>query len=344
MRRAIYFIAIDGQDVTSNFEPYLIRLQIRLTDGGESDTCEISLDDSGGQLKMPRDDADIEVRLQWSDGGGAVVFKGKTDEPESQGSRGGGMVMNITARATDMKDSPKEKKTRHKDDASFEEAAKEFGKLAGLKVKVSGDIAKKRKRDYWAIQNESFMSWGTRIASELGATFKIRGKEAIFVARNADNSVGGQKLPIVEAIYGVNIIDWQIRPTQNRPRYNRSVVRWYDSKEAKWKQETVQVSDETARVPLIDTRKFADQDRAKDRAESNAKEVERGKGGGQITIDGEPRAVAQASCAISGVRYGIDETYRVKEAMHNLSRDGGWTSTLNLEQPNKSAKKIVSWL
>jgi hypothetical protein len=333
MRRAIYFISVDGRDVTSNFEPYLIRLQIRLTDGGESDTCEISLDDSAGQLQMPRDDADIEVRLQWSDGGGAVVFKGKTDEPESQGSRGGGMVMNITARATDMKDKPKEKKTKHKDDATFEETAKEFGKLAGLNVKVSGAVAQK-KRDYWAMQNESFMAWGTRIASELGATFKIRGKEAIFVPRNADNSVGGQQLPTVDAIYGANILDWQIRPTQNRPRYNRSIVRWYDSKEAKWKKETVQISDETARVPLVETRKFSDRDRANDRANSNAKEVERGKGGGQVTIDGDPAAVAQARCMVSGTRAGIDGEYKIYAATHNFARENGWTTTIDLEQPN----------
>ena len=331
MRRALYFISIDGKDVTSNFEPYLIHLQIRLTDGGDSDTCEISLDDSAGQLRMPRDDADIEVRLQWSDSGGAVTFKGKTDEPESQGSRGGGMFMNITARATDMKGKAKEKKTKHKDDATFEAAAKEFGKLAGLKVKVSGVLAQ-TKRDYWSIQNESFMSWGTRIASELGATFKIRGKEAVFVPRNTNDSASGQKLPIVQAVYGENIIDWQIHPTQNRPRYNRSVVRWFDAKEAKWKQETVQISDETARVPLIDTRKFADKERARDRADSNAREVERSKGGGQVTIDGEPAAQAQALCVVSGVRAGVDGNYMISEATHSFTRENGWTTILDLDQ------------
>ena len=336
MRRALYFISVDGQDVTSNFEPFLIRLQIRLTDGGESDTCEISLDDIGGQLKLPRDDADIEVRLQWSDGGGAVVFKGKTDEPESQGSRGGGMVMNITARATDMKDKAKEKRTKHKDDATFEDAAMEFGKLAGLSVKVSGELAQK-KRDYWAIQNESFMSWGTRIASEIGATFKIREKEAVFVPRNGNDSASGRKLPTVQAIYGENIIDWQIRPTTNRPRYNRSVVRWYDAKEAKWKQEIVQISDETARVPLVETRRFANQERAKDRAESNAKEAERGRGGGQVTIDGEPAVVAQARCLVSGIRAGIDGEYKISGATHNFARENGWTTTIDLEQPNSGA-------
>ena len=332
MRRAIYFISVDGRDVTSNFEPYLICLHIRLTDGGESDTCEISLDDTAGQLQMPRDDADIEVRLQWSDGGGAVIFKGKTDEPESQGSRGGGMVMNITARATDMKDKPKEKKTKHKDDATFEETAKEFGKLAGLNVKVSGALAQK-KRDYWAMQNESFMAWGTRIASELGATFKIRGKDVVFIPRNSNDALSGQLLPTVQAIYGVNIIDWQIHPTQNRPRYNRSVVRWYDSKEAKWKQETVQISDETARVPLVETRRFADPSRAKDRAESNAREIERGKGSGHITIDGEPTAVAQAVCVVSGVRNGVDGNYMISEATHNFTRENGWTTIIDAGHP-----------
>ena len=338
MRRAVYFISIDGQDVTSTFEPYLIRLQIRLTDGGESDTCEISLDDSAGQLKLPRDDADIEVRLQWSDGGGAVVFKGKTDEPESQGSRGGGMVMNLTARATDMKDKAKEKKTKHKDDATFEEAAKQFGKLAGLNVRVAEALSTK-KRDDWAMQNESFMSWGTRIASEIGATFKIRGKDAIFVPRNDDRSSSGQRLPTIQAIYGENIIDWRIRPTQSRPRYNRSIVRWYDNKEAKWKQETVQISDETARVPLVDSRKFADRQRAKDRAESNAKEIERGKGGGQVTIDGEPTAVAQALCEVSDIRAGVDGAYRITAATNNFSRDTGWTTTLDIEHPTTESEK-----
>ena len=338
MRRAIYFISIDGQDVTSNFAPFLIRLQIRLTDGGESDTCEISLDDSAGQLKLPRDDADIEVQLQWSDGGGAVVFKGKTDEPESQGSRGGGMVMNLTARATDMKDKAKEKKTKHIDDASFEDAAKELGKLAGLTVKVAGELAQK-KRDYWAIQNESFMSWGTRIASELGATFKIRGKNAIFVPRNDEGSASGQRLPTMQAVLEENIIDWRIRPTQSRPRYNRSIVRWYDNKEAKWKQETVQISDETARVPLVDSRKFADRQRAKDRAESNAKEIERGKGGGQVTIDGEPTAVAQALCEVSDIRAGVDGAYRITAATNNFSRDTGWTTTLDIEHPTTESEK-----
>ncbi|GLI94672.1 hypothetical protein [Methylocystis echinoides] len=50
----------------------------------------------------------------------------------------------------------------------------------------------------------------------------------------------------------------------------------------------IQIGHETARVPLIETRRLADHERAKDRAERNAKRVERGKGGG--TLDGGPAA------------------------------------------------------
>ena len=336
MRRAVFFVSVDGQDVTDRFDPHLIRLQIKLTDGGESDTCDITLDDRYGQLRLPREDADIFVRLSWSDGGGAVTFTGKTDEPESQGSRGGGMVINITGHATDMKGKNKEKKEAHKDDAPFEDVAKEWGQKAGLKVRVTGDIAKK-KRDYWAMHNESFMAWGTRMAHELGATFKIHGQQAVFVPRNTNDSASGAPISIVTATFGENIISWQIRPVQNRPRYNRSVVRWYDNKEAKWMREMVEISDQTARVPLVDTKKFADKDRAKDRAEANAEEVKRGKGGGTITIDGDPAAVAQALCIVTGIRAGIDGSYRITQATHSFSREEGWTTSLDLEHPQGDA-------
>lgn len=108
-RRAIYTITIDGQDVTSNFEPRLLSLQIKLTDGGQSDALDISLDDAGGKIYMPREVTEIVATLSWSDGGGAVIFEGFTDEPESEGSRGQGMVLNITGHAADMKGKTKEK-------------------------------------------------------------------------------------------------------------------------------------------------------------------------------------------------------------------------------------------
>lgn len=334
-RRAVFTISVDGGDVTGNFAPYLISMSIKLADGGKSDTFECTLDDAGGQIALPREGATLRATLAWADGGGRIEFEGKTDEPASEGSRGGGMILSLSAKAADMKGRGKAKKERHKDDATFEEAAKHFAKGSGFEVKIDGDLAKV-KRDYWAMANESFFSWGARIAEELGATFKAMGGKAVFVPRNSGKSVSGQPLQTVRAEVGVNLINWRLSPVQNRARYRKARVRHYDRKEAKWKVEDVEI-DGALDSDLVETVKAANKDNAKDRATANSEESKRGKGGGSITIDGDPAAQAQAPCVVAGVRAGIDGDYRITSATHTLSRGSGWTTQCELEQPQGAA-------
>jgi len=333
LRQAVFSVNIDGRNASNNFESYLISLVITLTDGGKSDSLEMELDDSHGQLILPREGADIDATLGWADRPGEyVTFQGKTDQPRSEGTRGGGMIMNITAHATDLKGEPKHKFEKHKDDSTFEEAAKKWGEDIGLNVRVDEKL-KKIQRKYWDMRNESYMSWGQRMAEELGMTFKIMGNEAIFIPRNSVNSVSGKPLVIVQAEYGVNIIKWDITPLQNRPRYKQSIVRWYDPKEAKYKKEKVDIGDRNLKPDLIDTQRAPDKDQAHDLAGSNSEESKRGKGAGQITLDGEPAAQSQALITVTGIRDGIDGLYQIKTARHELNRQNGWTTDCDLEHP-----------
>lgn len=102
VRKAVYSISVDGTPVTSNFDSHLISLKINLTDGGKSDSLEIELDDADGRIRLPREGADIAATISRT-GGGAAAFEGKTDEPESEISRGGGMKLSITAHSADLK-------------------------------------------------------------------------------------------------------------------------------------------------------------------------------------------------------------------------------------------------
>jgi uncharacterized protein len=335
LRKAIYTLTVDGQDVTSAFDPHLISLKINLTDGGKSDTLDVILDDTDGRIKLPRADADIEASLCWEDDGAAVTFKGKTDDPGSEGSRGGGRILHVRAHAADMKGKPKAKKSKHKDDATFGDAAKEWGRDAGLEVKVDDALAK-IKRPYWAMANESFMAWGERHAREIGATFQIRGKQAVFVPRNGGASASGRPLPSVRAVWGENLIAWSLSPIKNRARFKSAVVRWYDAKTAKWQRQK-QTIDDGAEVDLVDASKAHDKDHADRKAAANGEESKRGKGGGSVTIDGDPAAQAQAACSVEGVRPGIDGDYRIASAEHSYTRGGGWTVELDLEQPDGKA-------
>jgi hypothetical protein len=49
-------------------------------------------------------------------------------------------------------------------------------------------------------------------------------------------------------------------------------------------------------------------------------------------------AQAQGLCPISGVRSSVDGEYRVSEATHSFSRDGGWVTVCDLQLSDVATK------
>jgi uncharacterized protein len=343
---AAYRITIDGVNVTDKFDPHLISLTLTDTDGGRTDTLEIVIDDSMGLIMLPRAGALLQAAIWWSDpppwgDSKAVQFIGVTDEPESSGSRNGGMTLQITAHSADLLGEGKNKKEKFKDDAEFGDVAEEWGKDAGYKVKVDQQL-KSIKRDHWPLANESFLSWGRRISEEIGATFKTAYPNAVFVPRNSGSSAGGQQLEPLLVTRGQNLISWRLTPIQDRSIYKRANVRWYDRTAAKWMKEQVQIGGQQGTVDITETFKAADKDRAKNRATANSDESKRGKGGGEIIIDGDSRARSQVDCTLTMIRAGIDGLWRVTTARHTYTRGGGWTVSCDLEQPQDAASSNQS--
>ena len=237
-----YEITIDGEDVSSNFAPVLLEMTIEFTEGGKSDRLELKLDDTDGQIVLPRIGADIVALLYSLDDGSAVQFVGKTDEPKSSGARGAGMSLSITAHAADLLGEGKHKKHQHKDGGSFKDAATAFAP-SGMSVMMDDDVGAVA-RDYWAMSNESFFSWGARLAQEVGAIFKVQGTTAIFASRNGTSSVSGQALAPLEVTWGDNLISWDMTPVVARAEYENAKVRWYDPKQAQWNEEAEPISDD----------------------------------------------------------------------------------------------------
>jgi phage protein D len=332
---AYYLISIDGKPVTSIFAPLLISMTIKDSEGGKSDSLDIELDDEAGQIILPRTGATIHAEIGWK-GGGCVTFEGKTDEPHSKGARGGGMTLSINAKSADPKGKGKEPQSRHKDKAKFGDVAKEWGQKAGYSVKVDSSLSS-IARDYWELANESFHAWGARIARELGATFKVQGSKAVFVPRDGSNAASGAAMAVVWATRPGNVISWDLTPNFDRMVYESFRVRWYDAKKAKWVTEKVTGADAAAKASLTHRFKAVDKDHAKQLGKSNKDEADRKKGGGTVHIIGDPAARAQAKCVVSGVRAGIDGTYKITEASHTISRGSGYDTELTLEQPSGSA-------
>jgi hypothetical protein len=54
-------------------------------------------------------------------------------------------------------------------------------------------------------------------------------------------------------------------------------------------------------------------------------------------IEGDPAAIPDGLCIITGTRPGVDGAYRIEAVTHTLTRAGGFVTTLELKQPQQGA-------
>ena len=337
-RRPVYKVEIDGNDVTDRFAPVVKTISVTKNSKRSAHTAEILLADPDGSTFFPQDGAKVKIFMGTEEDGADLVFEGTVNDVNSSGAKGSGRELTISATSADQKGKLKEQALRHKDDAKLEEVAKEWATKAELEMQVIGDLAQE-ERPYWSMMNESFQQWGLRIAEELGATFLIEGKRAIMAPRNEGVSASGKPLTTINAAFGDNLISWDISPIIGRPQYQDVQVRYYDTKEAKWKTEKVGVRDANAKVKLTDHAPVASQSDAKAKAKAGAKKSEREKGSGSVTILGDYAAQPEAPCVVSGTREGVDGDYIVDTVTHSIEKSGGFTSKLTLKKPSGKAGK-----
>lgn len=333
-RQAVYQVNIAGQDISSRLAPLLMSLEISDKEGRQSDTARITIDDRDQVIRFPTTGDHMTVALGWEGEGFVAVFEGTIDEVQSSGSRGGGRILSISAKGVDTQSKAKQAQQLHIDNADVQTALNKAGEIAGIKVKVDPELAK-ITREWWGLNDESFLAFGQRIANEIGGVFKVKGNQAILTAKTGGTASGGA-MPSVTAAWGVNLIAWDIKPVRGRPRHNKVRARYYDRKEAKWKETEVEVRGEDVSTAFGDKITRADVDEAKSSATSKTKDAEREKGGGSIEIDGTAQARPGGTCVLAGARAGVDGSYRIEEVSHSYTRSG-WTTRLSVKLPSGGA-------
>jgi phage protein D len=334
--RALYTVSFGGGVVNDRIAPFLQSIECVDKAGEVSDTCRITLDDAGGRFAMPEKGTPMVVSLGSLGRGVVERFNGTVDTVRSRGDRGGGMTLEITGKGMDTTSNVKQPNQKHADDKSLGDVASEFGKAGGLSgITVHADLAS-ITRPYWAMDDESVIAWGRRVASEVGGTFKIIGTQGVIVPRSAGISASGKPLTPILVTRGENLISWDVAPAIARPEYQRVRARYYDPAQAKWLEKELEVpgaasGGTTARQSLSMTR--ADEGEAEKAAGAEGKDAEREKGGGRVDIDGEPTALAEAPVTLSGIREGIDGEYTVETVTDKLTRGSGYVTTLDIVRP-----------
>lgn len=338
-KQAIFSVHADGSDISVSLRPFVMSIRVTDRAGASSDVATIELDDAGGQIVFPRPGAMLSISLGFVDGGVGKVFEGKVDGIRSRRSRGQGQTMTITAKGIDSAGGVKAQQQRHFDDTSIKDMLAAAGKSAGITdVKVDPEFAS-IVRPYEAMDDESFIAFGQRLARELGGTFKVRGSTAVLGRRSGGISPSGKPLAAINAIVGENVHSWDIEPFIGRPRFKKARARYYDVKEATWKVVEVETDLDEAEAALVDRFALADEDQANQAAGSRKTDIERAGGEGTVVIEGDARAVAEAPCILAGARLGVDGTYRIDQVDHEYSRGTGFITTLSLKQPHGDAGK-----
>jgi phage protein D len=260
--------------------------------------------------------------LGWEGGGVRLVFTGTVDEVRSSGSRSG-RTISVSAKGIDTKSKVKEPQQKHYDKKTVKDVLTEAGKVAGItSVEIDPDLGK-IEREYFEQRDESFIHFGERLAREIGGNFRIQGKTATMSKRM------GAYTSFVMARWGENLHSWDISPALGRPAFKKARARWYDRKEAKWKEQEVEVQLD-ADAETVARYSEPDEQQSKDRAGSDKATSERDVAEGSVTIEGDTGAIPDGLCILSGTRAGIDGAYRIESVDHEYSRSG-FTTKLELK-------------
>jgi uncharacterized protein len=323
-KRAIFMVTVAGTNITAPLLPVLIQLTVTDNVGTHSDTANLEIDDTNGRIILPQKGAPVIIALGWDGGGVRVVFTGTVDEVKSSGSRSAGRKINVTAKGMDTTKKPKQNQQRHFDNKTVQQILTEAGQAAGIaRVEVDPALAGLR-RVYFDMRDESFIHVGERIAREVGGNFRIQGNTATLSKR------GGGYTSFVRAVWGDNLHSWDIAPDLGRTQFNEVRARWYDKKEAKWK-DTKQGTGNSVEARHDHRNSKADENEAKQQVGSDKATTERDKAQGTVSIEGDTAAIPDGLCIITGARAGVDGPYRIESVTHTYSRGGGFVTSLNLK-------------
>ncbi len=327
-------VSLAGQDITDKIRPILIDLKIVDKAGITSDTAQIVLDNTNGQLVVPPAGSVMVIDLD----GRANAFIGKIDEPKSNGARGQGRTIAISAKSMDTRGNLKTPRQKSWENKTLGDVLPEAGKLAGLTdVQVHSDFASIMREHTW-MDGHNFVAFGEDLAAEYGATFKIYNDKAVFVPRGQGVSASGQALPKITAEWGKNLISWSdVSPDIGRPQFQDVAGRWYDLDAAAWKNETESVSGASVEGSQALAAARENKDAAKAAAGSEAKESERAKGAGRVEIDGDINAQAEAKLELKGADPYVDGTYKISGVTQQLNRQRGFITSCDLAQPSGGA-------
>ncbi|MBQ4864591.1 phage late control D family protein [Pseudoalteromonas sp. MMG013] len=327
-----YQLTVDGKNIRVNSQ--LISLTLTDNRGFESDTLEIQLDDSTGQLAIPRKGAKMQVKLGYVyNDKSELVDKGSytIDEVEHSGAPD---TLTIRGKSADMRGSLLKSHEQSYHQETLESIVQTIAKRNGLTAKLSPALASELM-DHIDQANESDAQFLTRLAEQFDAIATVKNDTLMFISAGQSVTASGQPLPKVNITRQSG--DQHRFSIADRQAYAGVTAYWQNEKAAKRESVTVENSGSESELTGGDGIKtlrhiYASKATATRAAKAMWERIQRGIATFSLTLaQGNPELFPETPITVSGFKTQIDNSKWILVQVTHTLNSTGYVSSLALE-------------
>jgi hypothetical protein len=308
-------ITIDGQPVSGLFLERLISVTINDKAGSTSDTIDLELDAGPPFVQIPRNKAIISAWIEEQYFGSFTA-----DDPELNALP---YKLHIQGKSADMRDSLKEHRNRHWDDATFGDVVNDIASENGLVAQVDPEIASYQGKDgYFAQLSESGLHFIDRQAQRLDGLFAIKDGKLIVAKKGAGASASGIAMPPLVIVPQMVIKDTCKIKWTNRGEHKKVRAGYHDPADGKRKYEEAASAPRGTAIFTL-RHNVSNQQEAKHLATSKANELQRDSMTTSVGIIGTPFARGGGPMVYEGIHPEVDsQPFIIETAAHKFSKAG----------------------
>ncbi|MEL6503502.1 MAG: contractile injection system protein, VgrG/Pvc8 family [Pseudomonadota bacterium] len=303
-------------------------LDISITDnaGGTSDKLELTFARSGF-TRPPKAGDKVDVAFGYVETGVVSMGIFTIDKPRSTLAKDGGRQISITATSADMTSKLKEPRNEGYEKRTVKDVVGKIAGRNGLSPVIDGELAAIELPQADQTQ-ESDMHFLSRLARDVGASFKITDGRLIFMTRRSGKVASGAgKISHILAPTDILMASWE---GGERAAFGKVQAAWHDKAKAKREIEEVSVGEgDTTKVLK---RTYATKVQAKKAAEAEGKDGQAAKETMEVEIVGNPFIRAEHQVELPLLEPEYAGLWIAQKHLHRVGKGTGFRGTLSLER------------
>jgi phage protein D len=322
-------ITIEDQDISTIVSDRLISITLTECRGDEADQLDITLDDSDGQLALPRKGVRIGYMLGWRDV--PLIDKGifTVSGVEHSGTPD---TITLRARSANLIDSFKQQRDRSFHDTTLGAVIEQIAAQNHLSTGISAPL-RNLKIAHLDQTHESDAALLRRLGKKYDAVATVKNDKLLFIPINESRSASGKPLPAIAITRDLG--DQHRYHQADDDAYSGVRAFWYDDNHGLRRSVVAGQAGNSKRLRTT----YSTEADARTAASSEWQRIQRGVATFELALAlGDPAISPQSPVRVSGYKPQIDQTeWLAAKAIHSIS-SSGLTTRVEFETKMEAAE------